>query len=138
MSWPHYLVIAAGAACLGALLAYWTIRWLGQREPYAQLIHLRHRRKLTFLRMLLLDPRVPAYVKLLPILAIVYVASPIDLIPGIALDDIALVLLALVLIIRLTPHHVVLELLQAAKAVDTMKSSAGTNGQNEDSLTYGC
>jgi uncharacterized membrane protein YkvA (DUF1232 family) len=88
--------------------------------------------------MLLLDPRVPAYVKLLPILAIVYVASPIDLIPGIALDDIALVLLALVLIIRLTPHHVVLELLQAAKAVDTMKSSAGTNGQNEDSLTYGC
>jgi uncharacterized membrane protein YkvA (DUF1232 family) len=74
--------------------------------------------------MLLLDPRVPAYVKLLPILAIVYVASPIDLIPGIALDDIALVLLALVLIIRLTPHHVVLELLQAAKAVDTMRSSA--------------
>jgi len=54
------------------------------------------------------------YVKLLPLAVVVYLISPIDLLPGIFLDDIAVALLALVLIIRFTPRHVLEELLRQA------------------------
>jgi uncharacterized membrane protein YkvA (DUF1232 family) len=79
---------------------------------------LRARRKLTFFRLLLQDNRVPLHVKLLPLMVAVYLASPIDLLPGVILDDVALALLALVLILRLTPRHVVEDLLRRARETD--------------------
>lgn len=54
------------------------------------------------------------YAKLLPLAVVVYLASPIDLLPGIILDDIAVAMLGLVLIVRFTPRHVLEELLRQA------------------------
>ena len=39
--------------------------------------------------------------------------SPIDLIPGIALNDVALALVALVAIVKITPNDVVADLIRA-------------------------
>lgn len=114
MSWIYLVISAIGGLGLAVLLFFWTLRWLGRREPYAGFIRLPNRRKLTFFRLLLADGRVPLYVKILPVLTLLYLASPIDLIPGVMLDDVVLALLALVLIIKLTPRQVVADLVQQA------------------------
>jgi uncharacterized membrane protein YkvA (DUF1232 family) len=55
---------------------------------------------------LLLDPAVPGILKLLlPVLALVYWISPIDLIPGMPFDDIAVLLLAARLFVSLAPRN---------------------------------
>ena len=107
-------MIAAGLG-LATLLSFYTVRWLGQREPYGSFIRLRFRRKLTFFRLLFGDRRVPLRVKVIPLLALAYIASPIDLLPGIVVDDVAVALLAIALIIKLTPRQVVLDLIQRAQ-----------------------
>jgi uncharacterized membrane protein YkvA (DUF1232 family) len=61
---------------------------------------------------LLLDERVPVFVKAIPILAILYALWPIDLIPDLfpalgQLDDIAILLLALNWFIQASPSDVV-------------------------------
>ena len=54
---------------------------------------------------LLWDPAVPGLLKLvLPILALVYWFSPLDLIPGMPFDDIAILLLAARLFVSLAPQ----------------------------------
>lgn len=114
MSWIYLVIAAIGGLGLAVLLFFWTLRWLGRREPYAGFIRLSNRRKLTFFRLLLADRRVPLYIKILPVLTLLYLASPIDLIPGVMLDDVVLALLALVLIIKLTPRQVVVDLVRQA------------------------
>jgi len=68
---------------------------------------------------LLLDPRVPAWQKAIPVLALLYLVSPIDLIPDLLVpvlgplavaDDLAILLLALRAFVYLAPHDVALEL----------------------------
>jgi len=57
---------------------------------------------------LLWDPRVPGMLKiLLPVAALVYWISPIDLIPGLPFDDIAIMILALKMFINLAPSDAV-------------------------------
>ena len=54
---------------------------------------------------LLWDPRVPMLLKLLlPVAAMVYWISPIDLMAGLPFDDIALMILALKLFINMAPQ----------------------------------
>lgn len=54
---------------------------------------------------LLLDPSVPGLLKiLLPVAALVYWISPLDLIPGMPLDDLAILLLAARLFVSLAPR----------------------------------
>ncbi len=54
---------------------------------------------------LLWDPRVPGMLKLfLPVLAMVYVLSPIDLMPFLPFDDIAVALIAARLFVALAPR----------------------------------
>ena len=125
MLWWYIALSAGGGLALAVLLSLLTIRWLGRREPYAGFIRLRTRRKLTFLRLLLQDKRVPLFVKLLPFLVAVYVISPIDLIPGIPLDDIAVALLALALIIKMTPRPVIQDLLRQAQESDARSPGGG-------------
>ncbi len=60
------------------------------------------------------DPRVPWYVKLLTLVILAYIISPIDIIPDFIpvlglLDEVILVPLALALIMRLMPQEVLLE-----------------------------
>ncbi len=50
------------------------------------------------------DPRVPTALKiLLPVAALVYWVSPIDLIPGLPFDDIAVLILALRMFVAMAP-----------------------------------
>ena len=79
-------------------------------------MRLRLRAKLTFLRLLAFDPRLPWYVRALPLLALAYWISPIDLIPGFMADDIAFTLMIIMVIIRLTPRELIADLLRAADA----------------------
>jgi uncharacterized membrane protein YkvA (DUF1232 family) len=54
---------------------------------------------------LLLDPAVPGLLKLLlPVAALVYWISPLDIIPGMPLDDLAILLLAARLFVSLAPR----------------------------------
>jgi uncharacterized membrane protein YkvA (DUF1232 family) len=71
--------------------------------------------------MLLRDEnkRVPWYVKSIPVILVLYLSMPFDIIPDFVpvlgyLDDVAIALLALVLVIKLTPRDAVLDLLKDA------------------------
>lgn len=119
--WLYVALAVLTGIILGSLLTWWYIRWLGRREPYGTFLRLRTRRKITFFRLLLQDrhKQVPVYVKAIPILLVVYLSIPFDLIPDFVpvlgyLDDVALAMVALVLIIKLTPRPAVLAMLQEA------------------------
>jgi uncharacterized membrane protein YkvA (DUF1232 family) len=63
---------------------------------------------------LLKDPRVPWTAKLVPVLLVVYIASPLDLIPDFLpvigqIDDVAILLLGMQLFERVSPAHIVEE-----------------------------
>jgi uncharacterized membrane protein YkvA (DUF1232 family) len=66
------------------------------------------------------DPRVPWYAKALAACVLAYLFSPIDLIPDFIpvvgyLDDLIIVPLGLLLVIRLIPHEVMAEHREAAR-----------------------
>ena len=122
MVWWLYLTLSAvGGLLLLALLCLLIIRRFAKLEPYGAFIRLSNRRKLTFFRLFLLDQRVPLLVKLLPLFAAAYLASPLDLLPGIPLDDIAFALLALSLMVKLTPKYVLEDLLRQAAGAGVVR-----------------
>lgn len=112
-----FLVLLIGVAILAAIGSFYLLaRWARKREPYASIIRLRSRQKLSLLRSLMTDPRVPWLAKAVPVLLAIYLVSPIDLIPDFLpvigfLDDVAMVVGALALIIRLTPDGLIEELI---------------------------
>ena len=116
MDWKFWLVLGLAGLLLSALLCAVIVRWLGSREPYAAFMRLRLRAKFTFLRLLAFDGRLPWYIRALPLLALVYWISPIDLIPGFMADDLAFTLLIIVAIVRFTPRELISELLRTADA----------------------
>ena len=116
LDWTFWLILGAAGLALSALMCGGVVMYLRQREPYRSFMRLRLRAKLTFLRLLAFDPRLPWYVRALPILALAYWISPIDLIPGFMADDIAFTLLVIMAVVRLTPRELIAELLQAAEA----------------------
>lgn len=67
---------------------------------------------------LLVDNRVPWLTKLIPVLTLAYIVSPVDFVPDLALglgqlDDIAIFLLGVQLFVELSPYDVVDEHMQA-------------------------
>ena len=95
---------------------YLLARRASTREPYASILRLRTRQKISLLRRLMTDPRVPLPVKAVPVLLAIYLASPIDLIPDFIpvvgiLDDVAIVFGGLALMIRLTPSGLIEDLI---------------------------
>lgn len=64
---------------------------------------------------LMKDGRVPWYAKVMPILAIAYVISPIDIIPGLlipifgGIDDLIALFLGLKGLVSFTPHQIIEE-----------------------------
>jgi uncharacterized membrane protein YkvA (DUF1232 family) len=82
--------------------------------------------------LLLKDPDVPVYLKLLPMAAIAYVIFPIDLLPDFwpllgQLDDVSALLLGAKLFIEMSPQDVVarhLGMLQQGTAADVDKKVA--------------
>jgi uncharacterized membrane protein YkvA (DUF1232 family) len=60
---------------------------------------------------LLQDPRVPFWTKLVPLFTLIYLVSPIDLVPDVLvgpgqLDDLGIILLGLWLFLRLVPQDI--------------------------------
>ena len=124
MVWLLVLLVGFGSVIF-AVSAYLLVRWLGKREPYRHFLQLRTRRKLTFVRLVPSDNRVPFYVKLIPLLLLVYLISPIDLVPDFipvlgVLDDVVIALGALVLMLKLTSGPLVTDLLQQASRADAV------------------
>ncbi len=119
MIWA-YVAVAIGLAVLGACGGLYALgRWLQRREPYASILRLRNRQRIAFLKSLIVDHRIPWFIKIIPVLLIVYLASPIDLIPDFVpvlgyLDDVVIALAALALLIRLTPGAVIDDLMRQA------------------------
>ena len=116
MDWKFWLIMAAAGVALSALMCWGVVVCLRRREPYGSFMRLRLRAKVTFLRLLAFDPRLSWYVRALPLVALAYWISPIDLIPGFMADDLAFTLLIIMAIIRLTPRELIAELLQTADA----------------------
>ena len=107
------ITIGIGLVLAGALAAA-TVWWFTRREPYASFNRLTVRGKLTFLRLLVVDRRLPWYVRALPLMVLVYWVSPLDLIPLVPFDDVAFSLVALAVMVWLTPRELIAELLRAA------------------------
>ena len=114
--WKEVAIIAGASLALLAALALGMTWWLIRREPYATFYRLTLRAKLKFLRLLVLDLRIPWYIRALPLIVLIYWLSPIDLIPLIPVDDIAIALLTLALMVWLTPRPLITELLNTADA----------------------
>jgi uncharacterized membrane protein YkvA (DUF1232 family) len=81
--------------------------------------------RLKLILRLMGDKRVNTFLKLLPIGALIYLVSPVDLIPGIvfpfigALDDAAVLWLGATLFVNLCPDEVVQEHMNALQKVIT-------------------
>ena len=115
-----WLLLAATLLVVAAIGLYLGAKYLSKREPYHTFAELSLRQKLAFMKLVVTDPRVPRWIKVLPFVLAAYLASPIDLVPdflpGIGyLDDVALVLLVAAAIVRFTPRAVVIELLEEAR-----------------------
>ena len=75
------------------------------------------RKKLSFAWALFRDPDVPATVKAVMPAVVLYVASPIDIVPDFIpvigqLDDLLVLTLGLAIVLWLTPRHVVEDVLR--------------------------
>lgn len=69
-------------------------------------------REIRLIACLMVDRGVPGWVKAIPILTVLYLLSPLDLVPDPILglgqvDDLAIFLVGLKLFVELCPHHVV-------------------------------
>ena len=72
---------------------------------------------------LLQDPRVPGWMKLVPLFTLIYLISPIDLVPDFLvgpgqLDDLGILLLGLWVFLRLVPQDVLRQYTPDASPVD--------------------
>ena len=130
MFWLYLVAFAVAVVTALALLLFWFVHWLANREPYGAFVRLSTRQKLTFFRLLLRDreKRVPLYVKVVPIALVIYLSIPFDIIPDFVpvlgyLDDVAIVLVSLFLVMRLLPRPVVLDLLDQAKGISKLHRS---------------
>jgi len=124
MTWAYILLVVILGLFVIVLSLYALSRWLEKHEPYTSFMRLRTRRKLRFFRLLVTDPRVPRRVKVLPFLVVGYLAIPFDLIPDFIpvlgyVDDVAIILGTLAMIIRFTPREVIDDLLSQLAQPDS-------------------
>ena len=91
---------------------------------------------------LLRDGRVPGWVKVIPVIGLVYLVSPIDLLPDWVLpglgqmDDIALILLALKMFVDLSPPGVVGEHLHDLSGAGRTERAANRHDGPTIDATY--
>jgi uncharacterized membrane protein YkvA (DUF1232 family) len=110
VAWIAVMLAAAG------ILA-WRVWRSGERRLARRIGKLPIKRKMALGRDILSDPRIPAWSRILAGALIVYLASPLDLIPDFIpvigfLDDLLIVLVAAGLLIRSIPDHVLEQHLQ--------------------------
>lgn len=112
---------------LGALVGFWLLRSVIRRWRLVW--------------ALLRDRRVPLALRALPILALLYVASPIDLLPdrflGLGqLDDLLALFLALRALVGLAPRHLVIEHLARLRGEPVVDGRAGPAAKVVDSTGH--
>ncbi|MFN2126715.1 MAG: YkvA family protein [Anaerolineales bacterium] len=94
--------------------------------------------KLTF--QLFLDPKVPIYLKALPLAAIAYLIFPFDFLPDVVpgfgqLDDMAILLLGAKIFIELAPQDVVAQYLGQIRTQDDADNiKSGQSNEKEGKL----
>jgi uncharacterized membrane protein YkvA (DUF1232 family) len=97
---------------------------------------------------LILDPKVPIYLKALPFAALAYLIFPVDFlpdfIPGLGqLDDLTILLLGAKVFIELAPKDVVAQYIDRIKTLDEGNDLKSTSGDvldkqgNEDDIIEG-
>lgn len=79
---------------------------------------------------LISDPRVPPLIKIMPLAAVVYWIVPFDLMPGIPLDDAAVVWLAYTLFLEMCPQDVVQEHMNQLRLEAQRAEEMRQTGQN--------
>jgi uncharacterized membrane protein YkvA (DUF1232 family) len=84
---------------------------------------------------LIKDPRVPVYLKVIPAAALLYVISPLDFIPDVAiglgqLDDIGILLAGIEGFIALCPQYVVEEHQAEINGIDPFNAATGGSTPN--------
>ena len=125
MGWWELAIIATVGILLFSAIALAIVRFMVKREPYKNFMDLNMRRKLTFIKLVARDRRVPLYVKAIPLFLVLYLISPIDIIPDFIpvvgfLDDLVISLVAFFLIFKLTSENVVRDLLQEANGPEAI------------------
>jgi uncharacterized membrane protein YkvA (DUF1232 family) len=94
---------------------------------------------------LFLDPKVPIYLKVLPLAAIAYLIFPFDFLPDVIpglgqLDDITILLLGAKVFIELAPQDVVAQYLDRVRALDEPEDQPANDISeklNEDDIIEG-
>lgn len=132
MNWIVRLALAVAVALALLIGAFLVAKWLQEREPYRSVMKLRTRAKLRLFRAMLTDRRVPIVVRVLPLLLALYLATPIDLVPDFIpvlgyMDDVAVVVLTLALMVKLTPREIIEE-----HVARLQEKTAGADEPDED------
>ena len=73
---------------------------------------------------------------MLPVVAVIYFVSPIDLLTGIPIDDLAIALLALLLVIKFTPAPVLANLLVQAAESSAAKRDEKSGAKDRARLPF--
>lgn len=118
---PAVLAIFLGALVVITALGLAAVRDPAVREVFGRLRRLPNRQKVGFVRALVLDGRLPLAVRVIPWLLVAYLLLPFDIVPDFIpflgqLDDVAIVVLALWLMMRLMPTALLAEHLAQAEA----------------------
>ncbi|MSP22625.1 MAG: DUF1232 domain-containing protein [Dehalococcoidia bacterium] len=114
------LAIFLGALVVITALGLAAVRDPAVREVFGRLRRLPNRQKVGFVRALVLDGRLPLAVRVIPWLLVAYLLLPFDIVPDFIpflgqLDDVAIVVLALWLMMRLMPPALLAEHLAQAE-----------------------
>jgi len=114
--WVSLAVIAAGLLLLIALAAFmlWRIQRSDEKKLAKRIAKLPFFDKISLAGSLFRDGRIPIAPRIIALALVIYIASPIDLIPDFIpvigyLDDILIVLVGAGLLLRSVPRHVLEE-----------------------------
>jgi uncharacterized membrane protein YkvA (DUF1232 family) len=111
MEWWQILLIAIGSAALLLVLAaffLWRSASARMRALAGRVQRLPWRAKLSLARSMFEDDRVPMLVRVIPVLLILYLSMPLDILPDFIpvvgqIDDVLVVAVGAGLMLRLTP-----------------------------------
>jgi uncharacterized membrane protein YkvA (DUF1232 family) len=109
------IAVAVLGVVLAALFVWWKILRSDERKLARRIGKLPWRDKLSLGRDIFRDPRVPIWARIVGIALVVYLASPIDLLPDFIpvlghLDDLFVVIVGAGLLLRSVPPHVIEDL----------------------------
>jgi uncharacterized membrane protein YkvA (DUF1232 family) len=120
--WEIALIVVLGtlAALLLAALIVWWLASKRTKAVAARLKNLPWRYKLALARRLIADERLPLVVRALLPALVVYLALPVDLIPDFLpvigqIDDVLVLVVGIVLLVKLTPGQLLGEHLSAVE-----------------------